>query len=118
MLRLFRSFGTRTVRPTEAVPDVSTFLQKIGRNMGQYAEHFDTWDSLMHVEGETLKAKGIDTRDRRYLLSWVEKYKQNIELREFKRGRKRWGGERNRTANRAAFYGRLRAERAKEEAQG
>lgn len=110
MLKIFRGLATKTAPTTSAVPDAATFLQKIGRNMTQYAENFETWESLMNAQSTALKEKGMPTRDRRYLLAWIERFKQHQELHEFKRGRKKWGGERNRNANRAAFYGRKKAE--------
>lgn len=78
--------------------------------MSQYSEQFSSWDSLINARSKTLKANGLDVRDRRYLLGWIERYKQNVSLQEIKRGKKRWGGERNSRANRAAFYGRKAAE--------
>ncbi|GMM49921.1 Fyv4 protein [Starmerella bacillaris] len=109
IVRSFASFASRTT-PTATVPDAPTFLAKIGRNMSQYAEHFDSWDNLMNAKSKALKAKGIDTRDRRYLLAWIERYKQNVDPVVYKRGRKRWGGERNCKANKTAYYGRKKAE--------
>lgn len=78
--------------------------------MSQHAEQFESWEKLMTTNGKSLKAAGIDTRDRKYLLGWIERFKQNIPPQEYKRGKKQWGGERNRRANRAAFYGRKAAE--------
>lgn len=111
--RLVRQYSTQLKNikpPTAEVPDVSSFLTKIGRSMDQHAEHFENWESLIGTDGKKLKALGIDTRDRRYILAWVEKFKQGVPLEECKRGKKQWGGERNRRANRAAHYGRKAAE--------
>lgn len=101
---------TRTPQPSSEVPDVQSFLTKIGRNMSQYSGQFDTWQSLINARGKTLKANGLDVRDRRYLLGWIERFKQGLPLKEIRRGKKKWGGERNARANRAAFYGRKAAE--------
>jgi len=112
---LYSTHFTPRVEPTPQVPDAAAFLARIGRGMDQHAEHFETWESLMNAKGSVLKNKGIDTRDRRYILSWVEKYKQSIDPVELKRGTKKWGGARNRRANRAAFYGRKAAEEREKE---
>lgn len=106
-----RLVSTRaSMKPTSEVPDVETFLTKIGRNMVQHKEQFESWDSLVQATSTELKNKGIDTRDRRYLLGWLEKFSRNVPLEEIRRGKKLWGGERKRKAQRAAFYGRKRAE--------
>jgi hypothetical protein len=52
-------------QPTEQVPDVTTFLNKIGRNCIEHEKHFDSWEKLMTVSSKELKDAGIDTRDRR-----------------------------------------------------
>jgi hypothetical protein len=101
--------------PTETVPDVESFLKKIGRNTLEYVEHFESWNKLMTITTEEMKEKGIETRQRRYILACREKFRRGEEPKEIKRGKKKWGGERRRKANRAAHFGRLRAElRAKE----
>ena len=72
--RLVRQYSTQLKNikpPTAEVPDVSSFLTKIGRSMDQHAEHFENWESLIGTDGKKLKALGIDTRDRRYILAWV-----------------------------------------------
>lgn len=51
--------------PTEKVPDVHTFLEKIGRNCVQHEKHFDSWEKLMTIRTQELKNAGVDTRDRR-----------------------------------------------------
>lgn len=109
MLRRFYSVA-RNLKPTEQVPDVQTFLSKIGRNMTQYAEGFESWDQFISSSSKQLAEKGLDTRDRRYLLNWFDKYGRGVELHEYKRGKKQWGGERKRNGERAAFYGRKAAE--------
>lgn len=89
---------------------MQTFLTKIGRNMTEYADQFETWESLMTMSSYELKNKGIDTRPRRYLLQWREKFRRGEPLTEHVRGKKRWGGERKRTEVRAKHFGRLKAE--------
>lgn len=96
--------------PTSTVPDVETFLTKIGRNSIEHAKHFESWNDLFTKTGQQLKESGIDTRERRYILNWCERYRQGFELNEYKRGVKKWGGERRAKENKAVFYGRQRAE--------
>ncbi|ANB13375.1 Fyv4p [Sugiyamaella lignohabitans] len=96
--------------PTEQVPDVQTFLTKIGRNCSEYADKFESWEHFMSVTTHELKEKGVDSRPRRYILAWREKFKRGEELTEIKRGKKRWGGERKRDEVRAKHFGRLKAE--------
>lgn len=55
----------KTPQPTEAVPDVKTFLDKIGRGLEEYSEKFESWDEFVGSNGESLKEKGIDVRQRR-----------------------------------------------------
>lgn len=52
-------------QPSEQVPDVTTFLKKIGRNCIEHEKHFDSWEKLMTVSSQELKDAGVDTRDRR-----------------------------------------------------
>lgn len=82
--------------PTQDVPNVETFLTKIGRNAVEHAENFESWEHLFTLSSADLKEKGIDTRLRRYILAWREKFRKGEELREFKRGVKKHGGERKR----------------------
>lgn len=82
--------------PSESVPDVETFLTKIGRNAKEHVDVFESWEQLFTLSSEELKEKGIDTRLRRYFLAWRERFRKGEELREFKRGVKKHGGERKR----------------------
>lgn len=97
----------KTPAPTKNVPDVETFLTKIGRNAIETSDNFESWEQLMTMTGFEMKQKGIDTRLRRYILGWRERFRvggEDIELKEHKRGKKSWGGERRRKAVRAEFY--------------
>lgn len=102
----------RTTVPatSQEVPDVEAFLTKIGRNMVEHVDQFESWENLMTMTSYEMKNKGIDTRQRRYLLLWREKYRRGEPLTEHVRGKKRWGGERKRTEVRAKHFGQLRAE--------
>lgn len=67
-----------------------------------------------------MKQKGIETRTRRYILAWREKFVKGEELQEIKRGKKSWGGERRRKANKAEFVAKefRKAHRERMEAEG
>jgi len=63
--------------PTPFVPDVSTFLTLIGRNLSQHASKFNSWQELFTMSSAQLKERGIEPpRTRRYLLRWREKFRQ------------------------------------------
>ncbi|KAI8971719.1 IGR protein motif-domain-containing protein [Mycotypha africana] len=79
--------GLRDVALNRTVPtargnvqDVNAFLKAIGRNTEQYAEKFETWDKLFTTSSGVMKHDlGIDTKSRKYILNWVEKYRQGIQ---------------------------------------
>lgn len=50
---------------TEKVPDVETFLTAIGRKSIDHAETIGTWEKLMTITSQQLKAAGVDIRSRR-----------------------------------------------------
>ncbi|ODV94552.1 hypothetical protein PACTADRAFT_50429 [Pachysolen tannophilus NRRL Y-2460] len=86
-------------KPTSTVPDVKTFLAKIGRNAEEHVEIFENWDQLFTLSSKQLKEKGVaDARLRKYLLSWREKFRKGEPLRYIARGTKKNGGERKRRA--------------------
>lgn len=113
LARTFATIPRKALRPNAEVPDVEAFLNKIGRNMAQYKEHFETWEQLVGSSSAELKEKGIETRDRRYLLGWLDRYSRGVSPTYYPRGKKPWGGERKIRASRAAFYGRKHAEERK-----
>ena len=51
--------------PTEKVPDVETFLTKIGRKSAEAADNFESWQDLFTMSSYEMKSKGIETRTRR-----------------------------------------------------
>jgi len=57
------------------------FLQKIGKGCSEYADKFQSWEELMTLKGQTLKKREIPVKARRWILNWVEKYKQGEEPR-------------------------------------
>ncbi|KAI5461113.1 IGR protein motif-domain-containing protein [Mariannaea sp. PMI_226] len=72
---------TRPIPPIPAtrpfVPDVHTFLTLIGRNLSRYSSKFPSWEALFSLTSPQLKELGIEpARDRRYLLSWMDRYRK------------------------------------------
>ncbi|KAI9808265.1 MAG: hypothetical protein M1825_004722 [Sarcosagium campestre] len=62
--------------PTPFVPDPTTFLKLIGRNLVQHAAKFPTWEALFTPTSTQLRELGLEpARDRRYLLRWREKFR-------------------------------------------
>jgi hypothetical protein len=63
--------------PRPFVPDVHTFLTLIGRGLNKYSTKFPSWDALFSLTSPQLKELGIEpARDRRYLLSWMDRYRK------------------------------------------
>ncbi|EGG21062.1 hypothetical protein DFA_00935 [Cavenderia fasciculata] len=56
--------------------NVETFLKKIGRGCDAHIEVFPTWEDLMNTNGKFLKEKQVPVRNRRWILHWVEQWKQ------------------------------------------
>jgi len=55
------------------------FLQRIGKGCAEYAEKITSWEELMTIKSRKLKEREIPTKARRWILGWVEKYKQGQE---------------------------------------
>jgi hypothetical protein len=63
--------------PIPFVPDVSTFLKLIGRELSKHASKIESWEELFTLTSTQLKDRGIDPpRTRRYLLRWREKFRR------------------------------------------
>ncbi len=89
--------AVRIPKPSKEVPDVNTFLEKIGRGATENAETFENdWKKFFTMDSRKMKEEGIDTKLRRYILDWREKYAQGIPLGEIKLPVKKHGGERRR----------------------
>lgn len=105
--------------PNDNVPDVETFLKKIGRQCEQHASKFESWEQLFNARSEELKDLGIEpARTRRYIVRWRETFRRTegaVELYEQKQGRKIDGGERRRKHVRAKRYQEERKKAAGEE---
>ena len=66
-------------QPTPFVPDSSTFLKLIGRNLSQHAAKVPTWNSLFSLTSSQLRELGVEpARTRRYLLWWRDRYRKGI----------------------------------------
>ncbi|KAL1959511.1 hypothetical protein VTO42DRAFT_1956 [Malbranchea cinnamomea] len=64
--------------PTPFVPDTKTLLTLIGRGMVRYAPKLESWEELFRMSSEQLRDDvGITSaRERRYLLRWLERFRQ------------------------------------------
>ncbi|CDO93176.1 unnamed protein product [Kluyveromyces dobzhanskii CBS 2104] len=91
----------KTVSPSKQIPDVATFLNRIGRKCEEFAETYENkWDNLFIWDGKMLKEKGIPIEQRRYILNQVEKLRKGEDILEIKKGKKSFfGGERKRKEN-------------------
>ncbi|AGO09937.1 AaceriAAL054Wp [[Ashbya] aceris (nom. inval.)] len=95
---LARAMNRPVPKPTSEVPDVSTFLTKIGRQCSEHAELYENkWENLFMWDGPKLKEKGVPVQQRRYILRQVERLRQGEPVREIREGKKSFfGGERKR----------------------
>lgn len=73
-LDFVRKPTAKVAPPTEQIPDVETFLTKIGRKAVEVADTFETWQSLMTMSSADMKQKGIDTRLRRYAQDYYHEF--------------------------------------------
>ncbi|KAI5805337.1 IGR protein motif-domain-containing protein [Peziza echinospora] len=65
-----------TPPPTSAIPDLPTFLHKIGRNTHVHLPKLGSWETFFLLTPAQLKDSGIEpARTRKYILSWREKYR-------------------------------------------
>lgn len=65
LVRQSTAASSKVPAPTEAVPDVQTFLTKIGRKSVDAADNFESWQDLFTMSSYEMKSKGIETRTRR-----------------------------------------------------
>lgn len=62
--------------PIPFVPDAPTFLTAIGRGLSAHASKFPTWSSLFTTTSAQMREAGVEpARSRRYLLWWLERYR-------------------------------------------
>ncbi|CAI4063639.1 mitochondrial 37S ribosomal protein mS41 SKDI_08G1020 [Saccharomyces kudriavzevii IFO 1802] len=93
-------FKSAIPKSNEQIPDVDSFLTKIGRNCNELKDTFENnWNNLFQWDSKTLKEKGVNIQQRRYILNQVQKYRNNEPIHEIKLGKKSFfGGERKRKA--------------------
>ncbi|KAK3167915.1 hypothetical protein OEA41_004361 [Lepraria neglecta] len=66
-------------QPTPFVPDPSTFLTLIGRNLSQHSAKIPTWISLFSLTSKQLRDLGVEpARTRRYLLWWRDRFRKGV----------------------------------------
>ncbi|KAI1367424.1 IGR protein motif-domain-containing protein [Xylaria arbuscula] len=62
--------------PTPFVPDVTTFLTVIGRDLKQHASKIPDWETLFSLTSEQLRELGVEPpRARKYLLRWRQRFR-------------------------------------------
>ncbi|KAI9347058.1 IGR protein motif-domain-containing protein [Pilaira anomala] len=62
------------------IQDVPSFMKAIGRKCEDVAGKFESWEQLFTTKSRAMKADmGINTKQRKYILSWVERYRNGIE---------------------------------------
>lgn len=63
--------------PTTDIPDVQTFLNKIGRDTAQYGESIyeNDWNKLFSYNGKQLKKLNVPIPARKYILRHVEYFR-------------------------------------------
>ncbi|KAL6716276.1 telomere length regulation protein [Lecanora helva] len=65
--------------PTPFVPDASTFLKLIGRNLSQHASKIPNWQSLFSLTSPQLRELGVEpARTRKYLLWWRDRFRKGV----------------------------------------
>ncbi|KAI8388518.1 IGR protein motif-domain-containing protein [Radiomyces spectabilis] len=77
--RLHTATGRTAVvpEPRGKIQDAESFLKSIGRGCDEYASKFESWEQLFTTDSRTMKNDmGISTKQRKYLLAWLEQYRQ------------------------------------------
>jgi len=60
---------------------VEKFLKTIGRGCDAYIKSFDSWDDFASSRGREMKEKEIPIKQRKWMMRWLEKYRQGEEPR-------------------------------------
>jgi len=55
------------------------FLRTLARGCEDQIDKFKTWNSLFRTSGYKMRKLGIPIRQRRWILHWVEKYRQGLD---------------------------------------
>lgn len=58
---------------------VEKFLKTIGRGCEEHIDKIPDWWSLFNWKSEKLKEVGIPIRQRKWILYWVERYRQGFD---------------------------------------
>ncbi|SCU96562.1 LAFA_0G06942g1_1 [Lachancea sp. 'fantastica'] len=97
--------------PTEQIPSVEVFLNKIGRKCNEHVEMYENkWENLVSWDSSVLKEKGMAAQQRKYILSQIERLRKNEPIVEIKEGKKSiLGGERKRKETVAKMRAEQRA---------
>ncbi|KAF9898454.1 hypothetical protein BX616_004007, partial [Lobosporangium transversale] len=62
--------------PRGDIQDPAAFLNKIGRSSAQFADKFKSWEHLFTATSHEMKKDmGLNVQQRRWILSWREKYR-------------------------------------------
>jgi len=65
--------------PTPFVPDHTTFLTLIGRELSQHASKIPSWEALFSLSSGQLRELGVEpARARRYLIWWRERFRHGM----------------------------------------
>ncbi|MCJ1350754.1 MAG: hypothetical protein MMC33_000735 [Icmadophila ericetorum] len=65
--------------PTPFVPDPTTFLTLIGRQLNKHASKIPSWEALFSLSSAQLKELGVEpARSRRYLLWWRDRFRRGL----------------------------------------
>jgi len=76
----------KPITPEHEIPPpngltVETFLKNIKKDCVDHATKFQSWEELMTLKTAELKKREIPTKQRKWILRWVEKYKQGVPPR-------------------------------------
>jgi len=58
---------------------VELFLKRIGRDCDKHVALFKSWEHLYASRGADLKERQVPLQDRKYILAWLERYRQGRE---------------------------------------
>lgn len=58
---------------------VETFLKRLARGCESHVDKFKTWDDLFTMRGPQMRAAGIPTKQRRWILRWTEHFRQGLD---------------------------------------
>eukprot|EP01116_Phalansterium_solitarium_P001873 TRINITY_DN11706_c0_g1_i1.p1 TRINITY_DN11706_c0_g1~~TRINITY_DN11706_c0_g1_i1.p1 ORF type:complete len:237 (+),score=23.96 TRINITY_DN11706_c0_g1_i1:93-803(+) len=91
------------IPPPRGGMTVELFLKRIGKDCGQYADKYNSWEELFTFKRRQLKNLEIPVQQRRWILRWVHKYKLGVEPYAIPFKSKANKHKARREANRKAF---------------